>query len=99
MMKLSISNSEWNVLSRLLYNSGVNTFKVSEIIKEKKKILQDFKESLIIKKHKELEKLKKDRKYDELKILKFERELDERLNDEFKSKFYKVAQDIEGSAF
>jgi len=99
-MKTYITNSEWKVLFIQLCNS-MNSFKAQAIINTHKKILNDFKAKLKIKKQKEIDKYKKElerknaRQIDN-KILKFESKQDEELNEKFRSKFYKVAQEIEG---
>lgn len=99
-MKLYISPNEWNVLYKQLCNS-VNSFKAHEIIKTHKKIIEDFKEKIKEKKRKALEKFKKGLKNKkgkvyENKILKFESEQDERLQEKFKDAWFKVMQKIEG---
>lgn len=101
-MRLTISNSEWKVLSSLLYNSGLNSFNVSDIINKHKQILAKYKDKLLLERDKELNKYKralekKKAKNAELQILKFESELDETTDKKFKDKFYKIAQEIEGS--
>ena len=101
MVSLSISNRDWNVLSRLLHNSGLNYFNVNKIISEHKKILNDFKEKLEYKKAVELEKFKRELdknivKNREDKILKFQNQREEELQEKFKNEFYKIAQKIEG---
>jgi hypothetical protein len=100
-MQLTINNRDWNVLSKLLINSGINTFTVSQIINSHKKILNDFKEKLEYKKAVELAKFrkqleKKQVKNKENKILKFTTQKDEELTNKFREKFYVIAQQVEG---
>ena len=102
-MKLNISPSEWNVLWRNLRNSKTPSFKATEIIEEHKKILNDFKEKLKERKRKALEKFKKQLKKKEgygkdveNKILKFESEQEEKMQEDFKDAWFKVMQDVEG---
>lgn len=100
MVKLTISNSEWNVLYRILINGKTNSFKAQDIINHHKKILNDFKEKLEFTKAKELAKFKKQLDKNAVRdrdnrILKFEKQKDEELQEKFKNHFYKIAQDIE----
>ena len=95
-MRLSISPSEWQVLTRQLIQQGMNSFNANQIINKHKQILEDFKEELRDKKRREVDKFKKELerkkvKDQENKIFKFERETDEKLNLEFKENFYKIA--------
>jgi len=97
---INISNSEWSVLFKQLSNS-IGYLKANKIINEHKKILSDFKEKLKIKKEKEIEKYRKCLKIKfgkdiKNKILKFEDEQDEKLNEKFKEEFYKISQGLEG---
>lgn len=100
-MRLTISNSEWNVLYRILINGKINSFKAQDIINHHKRILNDFKEKLEFAKARELQKFKKQLDKNQIKdrenkIIKFETQKDEELTKRFRDRFYVIAQNMEG---